>query len=81
MGVSEQPTVPGQIIRLLCGHVGEASSAQGLEHAITDDIRPQVGGAAGRPPKRKIVPQEVMPEYEGPRLSGGQELCRLFATP
>eukprot|EP00972_Heterocapsa_arctica_P047102 6949702-Heterocapsa_arctica.AAC.1 len=28
-----------------------------------------------------MVPQEVGPEYQGPRLSGGQELCRLFATP
>eukprot|EP00972_Heterocapsa_arctica_P087937 12966951-Heterocapsa_arctica.AAC.1 len=28
-----------------------------------------------------MVPQEVVPEYVGPRLSGGQELSRLFATP
>eukprot|EP00972_Heterocapsa_arctica_P040698 5999045-Heterocapsa_arctica.AAC.1 len=28
-----------------------------------------------------MFPQEVLPEYEGPRLTGGQELCRRFATP
>eukprot|EP00972_Heterocapsa_arctica_P047027 6939942-Heterocapsa_arctica.AAC.1 len=30
-------------------------------------------------PKKKWVAQEVQPPYEGPRLTGGEELRRLFA--
>eukprot|EP00972_Heterocapsa_arctica_P101145 14908512-Heterocapsa_arctica.AAC.1 len=33
-----------------------------------------------RPAKRKLVPREVVPEYDGPPLTGSQELRRLFAT-
>eukprot|EP00972_Heterocapsa_arctica_P096764 14276893-Heterocapsa_arctica.AAC.1 len=44
-------------------------------------MHPQGAGTPRPSPKRKLIPQEVVPEYEGPRLTGGQELRRLFATP
>eukprot|EP00972_Heterocapsa_arctica_P108373 15961954-Heterocapsa_arctica.AAC.1 len=58
----------------------EASPVQGPANQRPAIMTPQGAGTPGPPPKRKMVPQEVVPEYVGPRISGGQELARLFAT-
>eukprot|EP00972_Heterocapsa_arctica_P049793 7325937-Heterocapsa_arctica.AAC.1 len=79
-GGSVQPVDPGRICRLLRGNVGDAGPGQGPANGIHVDARPQEEGLARGPPQRKLVPQEVAPAYDGPRLTGGQELRRLFAA-
>eukprot|EP00972_Heterocapsa_arctica_P027089 3984030-Heterocapsa_arctica.AAC.1 len=58
----------------------ESGPVQGTANQRPATIVPQGAGTPGRAHKRQMVPQEVVPDHEGPRLTGGQELRRLFAT-
>eukprot|EP00972_Heterocapsa_arctica_P052771 7767585-Heterocapsa_arctica.AAC.1 len=62
------------------GNGGEARQVQGPANQMPEGTHPQGPGPPNPTRKRKWTPQEVLPEYEGPRLTGGQELHRLFAT-
>eukprot|EP00972_Heterocapsa_arctica_P056272 8301975-Heterocapsa_arctica.AAC.1 len=62
-------------------HGEEARPVPGPDSRRPESPKPRDQGPSQTTPKRKWIPQEVLPEYEGPRLTGGQELRRLFAAP
>eukprot|EP00972_Heterocapsa_arctica_P100321 14794334-Heterocapsa_arctica.AAC.1 len=79
-GEISQPAVPGHIIRLLTGGGEEAGVAQGTEQQVPppNSQHGPVRNVTG--PKPRVTAQKVVPEYVGPRLTGGQELAILFAA-
>eukprot|EP00972_Heterocapsa_arctica_P061913 9126663-Heterocapsa_arctica.AAC.1 len=77
MGRNAQPADPGRICRELGMLMGDIDQAQG-QATVNHEVRTQEEPAR-RPSKKRLVPQEVSTPHEGPRVSSGHELRRLFA--
>eukprot|EP00972_Heterocapsa_arctica_P016154 2381364-Heterocapsa_arctica.AAC.1 len=52
--------------------------SQAHGQAAADQAARNQEGLARRPAKKRLAPQDVFTPHVGPRVSGGQELLRLF---
>eukprot|EP00972_Heterocapsa_arctica_P110448 16259715-Heterocapsa_arctica.AAC.1 len=74
-GAAEQPVEVGQILRRIReGAIAHRDQQVPEAPLHVEGNRPLATKARARPGKTKLIPQEVVPEYDGPPITGNQEL-------